>query len=490
MRPPIISFLVFILVYGASMVSKMLRALIPQHQLNINTTDTVKLLMGVVDSRLALVLGRLISRKFILAIILFICFAFESIAQATMTTSGQETSISQRDCQQGQISDLWRKKDKEPKPVKKFSALLYPNISSNPSNGFLFGAGGVFGWYFNPMHLTKVSGGVVSVAYTTKNQLIIFIKTNSYTSNDNMFLQGDWRFYLYSQPTFGLGTNAPDTVALPSTIHWMGADTKDYNGAYPMKYNYIKLNEIVNFKIITNLYIGVGYQLDDYYSINDQLLKLDTIPMQVTPHYLYSKKHGFDTTQYAISGLSLNVLYDSRDNLINPYKGIYANINYRYNFTFLGSSQESSSLWTEFRTYVGLSKKNPRHLIAFWLFGDFIMTGHIPYLALPSLGEDQRARSGRGYVNSRFRGEDLIYGEVEYRFPILPCSQILGGVFFINATTTSNRDRNVGIFKYIQPAVGIGLRVMVNKYFRTNVNFDFAIGGQSKGFYLNGQETY
>ena len=122
-------------------------------------------------------------RNILLPIILFTIFAFESGAQTIRTTTGNKDTIPQRDCQQGQISDLWRKKDREPRPVKKFSALLYPNISSNPSNGFLFGAGGVFGWYFNPMHLTKVSGGVVSVAYTTKKQLIIFIKTNSYTTD-------------------------------------------------------------------------------------------------------------------------------------------------------------------------------------------------------------------------------------------------------------------------------------------------------------------
>ena len=94
-----------------------------------------------------------------------------------------------------------------------------------------------------------------------------------------------------------------------------------------------------------------------------------------------------------------------RDNQINPYKGIYANLNYRINPTFLGSSQNSSTLWLEFRTYMGLSKNKPRHLIAFWAYGDFLITGKLPYLTLPYLGEDQRARSGRGYTNGRFRGE-------------------------------------------------------------------------------------
>jgi outer membrane protein assembly factor BamA len=193
---------------------------------------------------------------------------------------------------------------------------------------------------------------------------------------------------------------------------------------------------------------------------------------------------------YTVSGVSVNFIYDTRDNQINPYKGIYANLNYRINPTFLGSSENSSTLWLEFRTYVGLSKKTPRHLIAFWAYGEFLMSGKLPYLVEPYLGDDQRARSGRGYTNGRFRGNNLVYGEVEYRFPIWPCSHIIGGVLFANAVTTDNPGRHVALFQYIKPAVGIGIRVMVNKYFRTNINLDYAIGVKSKGFYFSGQETF
>jgi hypothetical protein len=424
-------------------------------------------------------------------ILLFVnYFAFRSGAQSSPDTTRINKPGKNTDCRQGEIWDLVRKKDKPPKPVKKFSALVYPKISYNPTNGFLFGAGGIFGWNFDPQATTKISGGIFTIAYTTKNQLIAYFKSNTYTANNRFYLQGDWRFYLYSQPDFGLGTNAPDTSGIPTTDQWMRADTRGYDGAFPMKFNYLKLDEIVNYKILDDFYIGLGYHLDYYYSIRDQLLNVDTVPNQVTPHYVYSKKYGFDTSHYALTGISLNIVYDSRDNLINPYKGIYATINYRNNFKFMGSSQNSSSLWTEFRTYIRLSEKKPRHLVAFWLFGDFVLTGHVPYLTLPFIGEDQRTRSGRGYVNSRFRGENLVYGEVEYRFPISPCTQILGGVLFVNATTASNHERNVGLFQYVQPAVGIGLRLMINKNFRTNVNFDFAIGSKSQGFYFDGQETF
>jgi outer membrane protein assembly factor BamA len=267
-----------------------------------------------------------------------------------------------------------------------------------------------------------------------------------------------------------------------------------------MKFNFVKFHEIVNRRIVGQLYGGVGYHLDYYYSINDEYYSPEipatdstpVIPERNTPHNYYSDRTTFNSKEYILSGLSANFIYDTRDNQINPYKGIYANINYRINPTFLGSSKNSSSLWLEFRTYVGLSKNKPRHLIAFWTYGEFTISGTVPYLTLPYLGDDQRARSGRGYTNGRFRGDHLVYGEVEYRFPIWPCTNIIGGVLFINAVTTSNSDPNktVNLFQYIRPAVGIGLRVMVNKHFRTNINLDYAIGKESSGFYFSGQETF
>ncbi|MCD4731189.1 MAG: BamA/TamA family outer membrane protein, partial [Bacteroidales bacterium] len=316
---------------------------------------------------------------------------------------------STKNCEQKDIKDLFRKKGKLPKPPKKTMVLILPNISSNPTNGFLLGVGGSIGWYFGSSETTRVSSVGFSAAFTTKNQFLAFAKSNVYTADDKFFLQGDWRFYIYEAPTWGLGTNSPDTPFETTTWSWQGADLEETDGAYPLGYDYIKLHEIVNYKIAEYFYAGLGYHLDYYNKITDEIQELDTLP---TPHYLYSRSKDFNTIRYMLSGISLNAVYDSRDNLMNPYTGYYININYRYNPTFLGSDQNSSSLWLEFRTYVPLSKKTPRHLIAFWTFGNFLLTGNQPYLTLMASGEDQKGRSGRPYVAGRYRGEDFIYGEV------------------------------------------------------------------------------
>ncbi len=395
-----------------------------------------------------------------------------------------------RDCVQKDLSDLFRKGGERKKPPRKTMLLVLPNVSSNPSNGLLLGVAGSIGFHMGPRESTRVSSVGFNFAYTTKNQFLSFAKSNIYTKGDRFFLQGDWRFFIYNAATWGLGTNAPDSIETGNDFVWQAAETGDIQGGYKMAYNYLKISEIVSYEVANFKYIGIGYHFDYFYNIRDYSLRLDTIPYQLTPHYLYSKLYVFDSSRYTLSGLSLNLVYDSRDNLINPYRGYFIQLNYRYNTTFLGSSRNSSSLWLEFRTYMPLSKETPRHLVAFWLFGSFQVSGHQPYMTLMALGEDQRARSGRAYIAGRYRGEDLVYGEAEYRFPISPCSKLLGGVVFINATTASNHSRDIPLFRYIRPGVGVGLRLMLNKHFRTNINLDFAIGTNSRGFYFSGTETF
>lgn len=412
------------------------------------------------------------------------------LAQNEREVKEARTGKFQPECEQQAIGDLFRKQEKQDKPQKDFMALVLPNISSNPTNGFVLGIGGSFGWFMGDRKSTRVSSAPFTVAVTSKNQLISFVKPNVFLKDNKYFLQGDWRFYIYSQPTYGLGTNAPESGGVPSEIHWEGQGGSDDSVSFDMKFNYIRFHQIVNKKIRGKFYAGIGYHLDHYYNIEDEELKLNTNPQLTTPHYFYSQNYDYDTSSYTLSGLSLNFVYDSRDSQINPYKGYYFNLNYRYYFGFLGSDQDATHLLTEFRTYISLSKKMPRHLIGFWLFGEFNLTGDMPYLTLPSVGGDQRSRSGRGYVNGRYRGNNIVYGEVEWRFPISQCSKILGGVVFVNATTTDYSLKDVNLFEYIQPAAGFGIRVMVNKYFRTNINLDFAIGNKSQGFYFSGQETF
>jgi len=80
---------------------------------------------------------------------------------------------------------------------------------------------------------------------------------------------------------------------------------------------------------------------------------LPIVAVNPTSHEQYSTTHGFDDESYTSSGVSLNLMYDLRDNAANPYKGRYFLGTYRYNPELLGS--ESSTIWLEYRDYFNLS---------------------------------------------------------------------------------------------------------------------------------------
>ena len=122
--------------------------------------------------------------------------------------------------------------------------------------------------------------------------------------------------------------------------------------------------------------------------------------------------------------------------------------------------------------------------------GNFAPEGEFPYMILPATAYDQRSRSARGYTQGRYRGNNLLYGEAEYRFPLSQCGGIWGGVLFLNATTASTAPKSLKLFDSVKPGYGLGLRIMVDKKTRTNLAIDFGFGDKSSGFYLAASETF
>ncbi|HSP92700.1 MAG TPA: hypothetical protein VLN08_17425, partial [Vicinamibacterales bacterium] len=181
---------------------------------------------------------------------------------------------------------------------------------------------------------------------------------------------------------------------------------------------------------------------------------------------------------------------DSRDSQINASGGWLASVGYRpFVRNFAGGDSEWQEVLVDLRTYVGVTRDR-RHRVAMWVYGDFVGSGVAPYFDLPALGMDTYGRSGRGYPEGRFRGERLMYGELEYR-GTLTRNGLLGMVAFVNTTTLANAQTGERLFDGFASAGGIGLRVLFNKRSRSNLCIDYAWGRQgSRGLYLGLQEAF
>jgi outer membrane protein assembly factor BamA len=185
------------------------------------------------------------------------------------------------------------------------------------------------------------------------------------------------------------------------------------------------------------------------------------------------------------SGPVFNFRIDTRDNPVNAYRGIYTNIILTPRFKFLGSNTDWTSLILDFRTYITFPRRSP-NILAFWSYNWFTLSGKPPYLMLPTTGWD--FSTGRGYIQGRFRSNNMLDAETEYRIQ-LTRNGLLGMVIFTNFQSFSNI--NTWQFPSIATGGGLGLRLKINKYSRTNIDIDYGWGRQgSRGFFVNLGEVF
>jgi hypothetical protein len=381
-------------------------------------------------------------------------------------------------------------KDSLQKEQKLMIAAL-PFIASSPTTGFLVGASASLAKYMGPSETTHMSSAVFGIIATEKKQTYLTLKSTVFLKDDQWNLNGDWRYLVNSLPNYGLGTGPQSAKIIGSTgINYQeNMWSKPISVDQQIEFKHIRIHEVFMKSVRrTGFYIGGGYRLDIHNRIKDNLLNLTDTPPTITSHYAYSKIYDFDPLAYTISSLSIDAVYDTRDNSNNAYKGRFANISYRISPEFLGSTRNTSSIWIEYREYIPLSKRIPRHLLGFWGIGHFQTSGHHGYLDLPATGFDQYSRSARPYTQGRFRGEELLYGESEYRFPIW---KTWGGVAFVNASTVTNGNSGIQLFEYVDLACGFGLRWMVNKKSRTNITIDYGFGKYgAQGIIFNVSEVF
>jgi hypothetical protein len=307
---------------------------------------------------------------------------------------------------------------------------------------------------------SRISTIIASTSYTQNRQYTLPVQTSIWSKDNNYNFVGDYRFYRYPQNTYGLGSSS---------------SIKDVD---PMDYSYFEFYETVLRHITGNLYAGLGYILDDHWNVTDKG-NLDGTP---SGYSVYGK-----TAHSIASGFTFNGLLDSRDNAINPSKGAYIALQYRDNYTFAGSTTPWRSLIIDVRKYYKFPEGSD-NVIALWSYDWLILSGRPAYLDLPSTQWDFNSATGRGYIQGRFRGADMVYAEGEYRFRIT-ANGLIGGVAFLNAESLSAAPGTK--LQAIQPGYGPGLRIKLNKTSNTNITVDYGFGREgSNGLFIDVGEAF
>ena len=339
----------------------------------------------------------------------------------------------------------------------KILTSVFPAVGYSLSNGVTFILASNFSFYTDNPKNTNLSVITLNPLYSLKQQVIVPLISSIWLKDNKINILGDYRFYQYPSLTYGLGGKRLLSQS----------DSVDYS--------YFKVSQEALYAITNNLYGGVGYDWDYHYNIKEY--------GDVRQYERYTD----GATMASSSGLVARLKYDTRTNINNPKNAFYADITYRDNLTVIGSTTNWQEITVEFRKYISLSQ-HPSNVLAFWSWNEFTYGGKVPYFDLPSTGWDEYSNTGRGFIQGRFRGADILYLEGEYRFDILR-NGLLGGVVFCNGESVPNYPS--GSFEAIHIGKGIGLRVKMNKYSDTNLCIDYGWGdGGSQGFSFNVAEVF
>jgi hypothetical protein len=350
----------------------------------------------------------------------------------------------------------------EKKPAKRHLTVI-PFVSSSPVTGLGFGVAAAGTTQRGEPENTSLSTYSLSFTLTTQSQYAL-------TSRHDLRFADDWgltgmeRWTKWPSPTWGIGGNTPESAK--ST----------------MDYQLVRLYELVSRRLFGSLYAGAGYTFDWYYNVSDG----PSANGQPTDFSTYPFGTGSTSLN---SGPALSLVWDTRDSPVYPTRGIYADFNYTYFPTWLGSGTTWHNVYLDLRSYHQLA---PWLVLALWTYGSFTF-GHVPYLDLASNGSDPNERSARGYIQGRHIGKSLLYGEAEFRFVIW---QWLGAVAGVNVhSVTGSKGRGfLGDelhFEYWYPAVTGGLRLLIVRETHANLCLDYGVGVQGqRGFYLSFNEAF
>lgn len=338
---------------------------------------------------------------------------------------------------------------------KQFYFSVLPLSSNVPGGSRALVTTTTAGFYMGDRNTTYLSSLVFAPYFNFKGRYGLPVHSSIWTNNNTFNIQGDTRFLVYPQYTWGLGSRSSE------------------NNRVLVDFNYIRFYQSILKRITPYFYIGPGIDMDYFFGIEPQ----NNVNLQQFTGYMYGTNPGDNSFS---NGLTLNAVYDTRKNLLNPVPGIFANLIYRHNVEFIGSDNNAQSLYLDFRKYISLNGgEGKKSLLAFWTYYWTTISSGTPYLLLPGIGNDPYQRSGRGMEQNRYRGEALAYFETEYRRDITD-NGLFGFVLFANFNSAS--EANSRKFIGINPAGGGGLRIKFNKKSDTNIAIDYGFSSGYSGF--------
>lgn len=330
-----------------------------------------------------------------------------------------------------------------------------PLIFYTPDTRWAFGMAGAYIFHIKDRkntasnYATRASYLRFTANYTQNKQSDFWSEWSVFTNREKYYLKGELRMRSFPDKFYGIGNNTK-------------LEDKEVYSYRLVTFKFLCLKQV-----IPNLFAGFDYHFTKEFNF------------KIEPDRKLATGNITGNTGGTGSALGLVTIFDKRDNVMNPYKGQYAELSSYFYRTAIGGSFNFTAINAEYRKYFKIKEK---HIIALQAKSR-VSFGSVPFLEMSQVGNDDILRS---YPRNRFRDKNLLATQLEYRFPLF---WRFGMTTFAGAGDVFNRFQDLNI-NYLKYTLGAGLRFLMNTAERLNVRIDYGYGSEGGYFYIGFTEAF
>ena len=332
---------------------------------------------------------------------------------------------------------------------KRYTFLPVPILFYTPETRFGYGASAILLFNFkNDSALAPRSTVSLGFAYTQNKQVLSSLPFNLFLKNRAWQVYGEVTYNKFFYNFYGVGNDQPI----------------DFVERYGVEFPRLRITALK--KVAPHFYAGLRYAFDKY-----SLFKLDTTA-QLNKGTVPGSKGGI------VSGFGLVTLYDSRDNINYPSKGIWTELVFYHDNPATGSSFKYTRIAFDFCKYFSY-KENILALNAYSIYSNT----DVPFFQMGVLGGQKKMR---GFYEGRYRDNNVMVFQAEYRRHLY---WFLGITVFGDIGQVASRyDRfNAQDWRY---TYGLGLRIRLDPVQKINLRIDFAVGNKKMLPYFTLSEAF
>ncbi len=322
-----------------------------------------------------------------------------------------------------------------------------PAIYFTPETRLAVGCIGVY--LFKTDGNARTSNIDFAAVFTQNKQIIIEPIYNIFTNGEKYFIKGSIIFTKFPEFFYGIGNETAQ-------------DTKEN-----LSYKTFRVNNRVLRQMYPHLFMGFQHYYFKTYNV--KFPQNSSYP----PGSIPGDKGSIT------SGIGPAVVYDTRDNILNATKGVYAEFSSTLYRKAFGSEFEFTNFTVDLRAFNRITSKAVLAIQGLVNFN----VGHVPFKQQATIGG---YTTMRGYYNGRYRDKNLVVLQAEWRQHLY---KRLGCTVFANVGDVASKINGFNVDD-MKATVGGGLRYQLSQKGKINIRFDAGFGRNTHGFYINISEAF